>query len=34
VIGPIRLEICDQAAWHSIGRAWNVLNTQLAAADG
>jgi hypothetical protein len=30
-IGPMRLEICDRAAWHSIWRAWKVLHTQLAS---
>jgi hypothetical protein len=33
-IGPVRFEVCDRAAWHSIGRAWAVLYRQLAAADG
>lgn len=33
-VGPIKWEICDRAAWHSIGRAWALLDRQLAAADG
>lgn len=32
-VGPIVWEICDRAAWHSIGRGWTVLHRQLAAAD-
>jgi hypothetical protein len=33
-VGPIVWEVCDRAAWHSIGRAWTVLHRQLVAADG
>lgn len=32
-VGPIVWEMCDRAAWHSIGRAWTVLHRQLVAAD-
>ncbi|MGI8817446.1 MAG: hypothetical protein ACR2G2_19770 [Pseudonocardia sp.] len=32
-VGPIRWEICDQAAWHTIGRAWSTLHRQLAAGE-
>jgi len=30
-IGPIVLQVCDQVAWHSIGRAFSVLHRQLTA---
>jgi hypothetical protein len=32
-VGPIVWEVCDRAAWHSIGRAWAVLHRQLAAVE-
>lgn len=31
-IGPIVFEVCDQVAWHNIGRAFTVLHRQLTAA--
>jgi hypothetical protein len=32
-IGPVTFEICDQVAWRTLGRAWNVVHRQLAAVD-
>lgn len=32
-VGPIVFEVCDQVAWHSIGRAWTVLRRQLRATE-
>jgi hypothetical protein len=29
-VGPVKWEVCDRAAWHSIGRAWALLDRQLA----
>jgi hypothetical protein len=30
-VGPIKWEVCDRAAWHSIGRAWALLDRHLTA---
>jgi hypothetical protein len=32
-IGPVAFEVCDQAAWHTLGRAWNLVRRQLAAVE-
>jgi hypothetical protein len=32
-IGPLVWEVCDAAAWHSIGTAWTTLARQLAATE-
>jgi hypothetical protein len=31
-VGPITWELCDRAAWHSIGAAWALLDRQLTDA--
>lgn len=29
-VGPVAFQICDQAAWHTLGRAWATVHRQLS----
>lgn len=32
-VGPVGFEVCDQVAWHTLGRVWNLVHRQLAAVE-
>jgi hypothetical protein len=32
-VGPVLFEVCDLAAWQTLGRAWNLTYRHLADTD-